>query len=207
MFRFSKEETIDLSIAILVITLIFTFIFTRSNFSVNNFLYFLPISLITVGLSFILHELGHKFVAQRYGFYAEFRRSDRGLIFAFITALLGFVFLAPGAVYIGSPYGYITDEENGKISIAGPVVNLILAVIFYGINIQILSLLTPGNIDFMTYLYYISALGFSINSFLALFNLLPIPPLDGSKVIKWNLPIWLITIAISGIFTYAAYML
>lgn len=205
MTTFSKQEKIDLTISIIVITLIFTFIFTRSYLSMDMFLLFLPISLIAVGLGFILHELGHKYVAQKYGFYAEFRRSDKGLMLGVVTALLGFVLLAPGAVMIGSPTGTITNEENGKISIAGPIVNIILALIFLGIQISIQPLVTLSNIDVMVYLYFLSQVGFSVNSFLALFNLLPIPPLDGSKVIRWNLPLWLITIVISGILTFSTY--
>ena len=48
-----------------------------------------------------------------------------------------------------------------------------------------------------------------INFFLALFNLLPIPPLDGSKVFTWNIPIWVVTIAIAaiGVFFMEIYVL
>lgn len=205
MTKFSKQEKIDLSISIAVLTLIFTFIFTRNNFSVDMFLLFLPISLIAVGLGFILHELGHKFVAQKYGFFAEFRRSDRGLILAIITALIGYVFFAPGAVMIATPTGYISEEQNGKISIAGPLVNIVLALIFLGIMISIQPLITSSNVNVMVYLYFLSQVGFSVNSFLALFNLLPIPPLDGSKIFSWNIVIWIITIAVSGILTYISY--
>lgn len=207
MVNFSNTEIRDLAISIIVITLIFAFIFNRSINSNNlgGFMMLIPIALVTVGLSFILHELGHKFVAQKYGFFAEFRRSDRGLILAVITALLGFVFLAPGAVIIGSPTGQITEEENGKISIAGPLVNIVLAIIFGGLLLSIKPLLTYNNMGTMIYLYFTFMIGFNVNSILALFNMLPIPPLDGSKVIGWNLPIWLVVIAVSGIFTYASY--
>ncbi|MBQ6218602.1 MAG: site-2 protease family protein [Methanosphaera sp.] len=206
MNKFSKQEKIDLSISIIVLTLIISFMYSRPNITVDKLLLFIPIAFITVGLGFILHELGHKFVAQKYGFYAEFRRSDKGLMLGIVTALMGFLFFAPGAVMIGSPTGIISEEENGKISIAGPIVNIILALIFLGIQISIQPLVTLSNIDMMVYLYFLSVIGFNINSFLALFNLLPIPPLDGSKVISWNLPIWLISIVISGLLTLSAYI-
>ncbi|AWX33406.1 site-2 protease family protein [Methanosphaera sp. BMS] len=206
MNKFSKQEKIDLSISIIVLTLIISFMYSRPNITVDKLLLFIPIAFVTVGLGFVLHELGHKFVAQKYGFYAEFRRSDKGLMLGIVTALMGFLFFAPGAVMIGSPTGIISEEENGKISIAGPIVNIILALIFLGIQISIQPLVTLSNIDMMVYLYFLSVIGFNINSFLALFNLLPIPPLDGSKVISWNLPIWLISIVISGLLTLSAYI-
>ena len=207
MNKFSKQEKIDLSISIIVLTLIISFMHSGPNITVDKLLLFIPIAFVTVGLGFILHELGHKFVAQKYGFYAEFRRSDKGLMLGIVTALMGFLFFAPGAVMIGSPTGIISEEENGKISIAGPIVNIILALIFLGIQISIQPLVNLSNINPMVYiLYSISVIGFNINSFLALFNLLPIPPLDGSKVISWNLPIWLISIVISGLLTLSAYI-
>ncbi len=206
MVTFSKTEIKDLTIAIIVITLIYSLMFSRSmKNGVNGIIMLIPIALVTVGLSFILHELGHKFVAQKYGFFAEFRRSDKGLILAFVTALLGYIFIAPGAVMIGSPTGRMSEEENGKISIAGPLVNIALALLFIGLVITIRPLITNVNMSTMIYLYLTAIIGFNVNSYLALFNLLPIPPLDGSKVIGWNFIIWIITIAASGALTYISY--
>ena len=206
MVTFSKEETKDLFIAIVVITLLFSYI--QSNHTLGSILVLIPISLIAVGLGFILHELGHKIVAQNLGFIAEFRRWDQGLILAVLSGLLfNVIFLAPGAVYVGSYTGMITDEENGKISIAGPIVNLILAVIFYLIYLSVTPMMMGVHGIMIEYAYLIGLVGFSVNSFLAFFNLIPVFVLDGAKVIKWNPIIWLITIAISVIFTYVSYTL
>ena len=202
MLQFSKTETKDLSIAIIVITLLFADLYSNGTFGMM--IYLIPISLVTIGLSFILHELGHKYVAQKYGFFAEFRKWNTGLLIAIITGLFGFIFLAPGAVYIGSYTGIITDEENGKISIAGPIVNIILAVIFLLIEISLKPFFLLSS-PLSTYLMITAMIGFHINSFLALFNLLPIPMLDGSKVMKWNLPLWIVSIVVAGLLTYASY--
>ena len=202
MLQFSKTETKDLSIAIIVITLLFAYLYSNGTFGMM--IYLIPISLVTIGLSFILHELGHKYVAQKYGFFAEFRKWNTGLLIAIITGLFGFIFLAPGAVYIGSYTGIITDEENGKISIAGPIVNIILAVIFLLIEISLKPFFLLSS-PLSTYLMITALIGFHINSFLALFNLLPIPMLDGSKVMKWNLPLWIVSIVVAGLLTYASY--
>ena len=202
MLQFSKTETKDLSIAIIVITLLFAYLYSNGTFGMM--IYLIPISLVTIGLCFILHELGHKYVAQKYGFFAEFRKWNTGLLIAIITGLFGFIFLAPGAVYIGSYTGIITDEENGKISIAGPIVNIILAVIFLLIEISLKPFFLLSS-PLSTYLMITAMIGFHINSFLALFNLLPIPMLDGSKVMKWNLPLWIVSIVVAGLLTYASY--
>ena len=202
MLQFSKTETKDLSIAIIVITLLFAYLYSNGTFGMM--IYLIPISLVTIGLSFILHELGHKYVAQKYGFFAEFRKWNTGLLIAIITGLFGFIFLAPGAVYIGSYTGIITDEEDGKISIAGPIVYIILAVIFLLIEISLKPFFLLSS-PLSTYLMITAMIGFHINSFLALFNLLPIPMLDGSKVMKWNLPLWIVSIVVAGLLTYASY--
>jgi Zn-dependent protease len=65
------------------------------------------------------------------------------------------------------------------VSAAGPVSNLALAAIF-----ALLLRLDLGNPGFMQLAYF----GVSINIFLALFNLIPIPPLDGSHILSILLP-------------------
>lgn len=47
-------------------------------------------------------------------------------------------------------------------------------------------------------IYLMCTVGFSVNSFLAAFNLFPLYSLDGTKVLKWNIKIWIITFAIAG---------
>jgi Zn-dependent protease len=65
------------------------------------------------------------------------------------------------------------------VSAAGPVSNLVLAMIF-----SLLLRLDLGNPGLMQLAYF----GVSINIFLALFNLIPIPPLDGSHILSILLP-------------------
>ncbi len=138
----------------------------------------------------------HTNCSNQYGFYAVYRRWVEGLVIAIISAAIGVVFAAPGAVYI---YGQnISPEENGKISIAGPLTNIGLAVIFFVLS----SLLT-----FSPILSIICSLGFTVNSFLAFFNLLPIFILDGAKVLKWNPVIWVITTGMALIMVAYPYII
>ena len=196
MIKFTSSEVRDLIIAFIVISLCFAI--ANAGRNVNAVLHLLPMIMVGVGAGFILHELGHKFVSIKYGYWAEFKLWPQGLIFALITSFFGFVFAAPGAVYTYA--NYMTDEINGKISVAGPVVNIILAIIFLAICIAVYPSAFHSQTSVL--ILNICALGFNINSFLAVFNLLPIGNLDGSKVLRWNIGIWLITIAIAGIMTY-----
>ena len=195
MFKFTASEVRDLIIAFIVISLCFAIV--NGGRDVNAILSILPIVMVGVGAGFILHELGHKFVSMKYGYWAEFKLWPQGLLFALITSFFGFVFAAPGAVYTYA--NYMTDEINGKISIAGPIVNIALALIFLAIAVAVY----PSALYSETYalVFIICAVGYSINSFLAVFNLLPIGNLDGSKVMTWNFGIWVVTIAIAGILT------
>lgn len=62
-------------------------------------------------LAFSLHELSHEFVAQLYGLWAEFRTSIPFVLISFLSVLLPFKILAPGAVVISGP---VTVELGGK---------------------------------------------------------------------------------------------
>lgn len=189
MVKFTSREIRDIIISMLVIAGVFAFAFSNKNptIAINLF----PITLIAVGLGFVLHELAHKMVAIRYGFWAEYKLWVEGLILALITSYFGFVFAAPGAVYIHGEY--INPEQNGKISLAGPITNILLALCFL-----VLLPFVNGSIILLA----IAQLGFAINSFLALFNLIPFSILDGAKIFKWNPLIWVITIAIAGAMTF-----
>ena len=188
MFRFTGKEIRDLIISFIVIALGFTILYSNGNYSQIGLVF--PIVMIGVGAGFIFHELGHKFVAMNYGYYAEYELWPTGLIIALVSSFFGFIFAAPGAVVIFS--NGMEKKTNGIISIAGPIVNIILGLIFF---------LILGSLGDFVYteagaiVYLICVLGTRINFFLAAFNLLPIPPLDGSKVLSWSVPIWLVTFA------------
>jgi Zn-dependent protease len=79
-----------------------------------------------------------------------------------------------------NPYNFKDQKWDGvKTALAGPVVNILIALIF-GLSIRYLSLPLP----FLT----IFSLVIIINLVLAFFNLIPIPPLDGSHLLFALLP-------------------
>lgn len=187
-FRFSQHEVIDLTKAWIVISLAFAIVLTSKRFSIE-LLYNFLLSGITVGVGFLLHELAHKKLAQKYGCMAEFIAFDTMLFFALITSFFGFVFAAPGAVFIS---GNVNIERNGRISAAGPIINLILAFIF------LIGLFIFPN----GFLNTLSNYGFFVNSWLALFNMIPFWNFDGKKVFYWNKGVYFTIVLIAVIFLF-----
>jgi Zn-dependent protease len=175
--RIPPREWRDLAVAWFAITLAFTIVFLRegiSSVSPSMFLLVFGVSAMTVGVGFILHELAHKFTALHYGYWAEFRKDNLMLLVAVVmAALAGFVFAAPGATMISAPA--ISRRENGWISAAGPMTNLVIALPFIA-----LALMGGGLIAIL------GSMGWQVNSMLAAFNMLPVGPLDGKKVLAWN---------------------
>jgi Zn-dependent protease len=187
--RFSPVELKQLLIAILALTAAMTILFrgmyvgaqSGSEFALAVGLGFLT-SLVAVSTGVGLHEIAHKVVAQRYGHWAEFRYNPMGLVLAFVFAIVGFLYGAPGATLISGP---VTGEQNGKISAAGPVTNLGLAVLFLGI-LAVLNATTPRTSLAAFAIWLVVNFAAFINLVLAGFNMIPVLPLDGAKVWAWN---------------------
>ncbi len=194
----SKNELVDIAKAWFAISLAFAFVYAQmyllgGSFSFSRlfsfgFLQIFGTALGTAGLGFLLHELSHKFVAQRYGCAAEFRSFDQMLYLALGLAIIsGFIFAAPGAVMIS---GMVTRKENGLISLAGPLMNYILAAIFFSFA-SLFSAWAP-----------LLLIGFSINMWLGLFNMLPFWNFDGKKIFYWNKIVWgaMVAVGIYAVF-------
>ena len=184
-YLFSQKEVRDILIAWVALAAAFTIAYSGGisggvSLIAGGFPYLFVVAFIAVGSGFVLHELMHKFTAERYGYWAEFRMWVMGIVLALITSTLGFIFAAPGATYIQG--NNVSDRQNGIISVAGPATNVCLAILFLLVgNVGI----TNGLVD------DISFVGYNVNLFLALFNLLPVMPLDGAKVFRWNKVIWI----------------
>src|SRR5881397_3168387 len=133
--RFSPEEYKHIAMAVGALIAAFTISFLSPfgggapTITVRIISQVLLGATVAVLTGFLLHELMHKAVAQRYGAWAEFRSNRMGLLFAVVTGLFGIVFAAPGAVYIAGP---LSREQNGRVSIAGPLTNFVLGLAFTG---------------------------------------------------------------------------
>ena len=187
----NKKERNDLIISWLTLSAAFALVLSDGLLGILIFPIAFPIAAIGVGTGFIFHELAHRQVARHFGAHAEFRAWKTGLIFSIILPIITFgrfLFAAPGAVYIYGPN--LSVKENGIISVAGAVVNILVAMGFLLLSF----LLAPES-----FFWVIVVWGSKINFFLAWFNLLPVFVLDGAKVFAWNKTVWAVAFVIASI--------
>ncbi len=189
LMKFSHREKKDLLNAGLLISLAFAILLSGGykvllSFNSSLLIAFV-VAFFTAGLGFLLHELMHKYVAQSYRLHAEFKAFYNMLWLALLFSLFGFIIAAPGAVFIK---GLITKQKNGKISLAGPLTNIILALFF------LILLLLFSNVGFLGAIF---SYGLTINSLLAAFNMIPLMPFDGAKVYAWHKGVYFVTLIIA----------
>lgn len=153
--------------------------------------------LIILVFSAIIHEISHGFQAERLGDPTARLAGRLTLnplkhldLFGSVVLPTSFYFLSGGSFVFGwakpVPYNPLNLKnprmDAGKIAIAGPTANLIVAGIF-GLLLKIFVALNFASAikPFFVSIIY-------INILLAVFNLVPIPPLDGSKALFAFLP-------------------
>ena len=180
MVRFLPSELRHISISMLVLAVAISGLGPRW-LGLERMATRLAVVSLPLAVGFIAHELAHKFVAMRYGYFAIYRIWVPGLLLALLVGLMtngGWVFAAPGAVVILTPY--FTSREGALIGLAGPLTNVVVGCGF-------LPLVLLGGIA-----GEMGMLGAAINFFLAFFNMLPLPPFDGSKVFFWDPRAWVV---------------
>lgn len=153
-----------------------------------NFLTFLPMFI----LSITIHEYAHAFSASHLGDNTAQKLGRRTLnplkhIDLIGTIIMPLASFASGFALIGWAKPVPIDRRNfsrprrddAVVSFAGPFSNLLLSILFFA------GYLIAINFDQTAQLYYVSIFWYGVffNVFLFLFNILPIPPLDGSRIL------------------------
>ncbi len=148
---------------------------------------------VGVLIGFVGHELMHRMIAVRYGYYARFIAYLPGVLITIATGFIpGLVILAPGYVAIIATHYYSPQGALQSVA-AGPAFNIVVSGA---------ALVTAVLLDdpLSTYMRIIAW----INAWMAFFNLIPIPPLDGSKILRWNITLWALLIVVSTLLLAAS---
>lgn len=179
----SLKELKHLTVALSVFILIgFSMLINNIPFLLLNPM-ILTATIVGMILSFLIHELAHKIVAQRMGYWAEFRLSIPGLLLTILSIVFPVKIIAPGAVRVVGLF--ISKDGVGKIAFAGPLTNIIQAIVY----LFLLRFYAYNTLIAVAFLVLAS-----LNLSLALFNLIPIDPMDGAKIFRWSKSVWLSSI-------------
>lgn len=156
------------------------------------------IFLVILLFSAILHEIAHGYVAERLGdptarLAGRLTLDPRKHIDPMMSIALPLILLISGSpIIIGAAKPVPVDPFNLKdgrkdlalVSLAGPLTNVLIAIMAS----IILKIIPDSPSLILNTSYLILANIVSLNLLLAIFNLVPIPPLDGSKIFALLLP-------------------
>lgn len=191
MFRF------DTSNLLFIFVILALFSLFRGGFDLQGTLMMLP----GLVLALTFHEYAHAKMADKLG---DPTPEDQGRLtlnpMAHMDPMGTICLLFAGfgwgkPVQVNGAYFRNPARDNMLVALAGPVMNFILAFILFVI-LAIISLFTPAfgamytasaSATTWTIIYYIVLYAATLNISLGVFNLLPVPPLDGSKIFAYFL--------------------
>lgn len=163
-------------------------------------LVFALVSLVILIYSAILHEIAHGFVAYKLGdptakIMGRLTLNPKNHIDPFLSIALPLILILSGSpVVFGAAKPVPVDPFNLRdgrkdvalVSLSGPATNFLIAVI--ATLLFKASLIFPVGGEMSVYLSWFLLTTVKLNLLLGIFNLIPIPPLDGSKVFALILP-------------------
>lgn len=132
-------------------------------------------AMMVSGPAIVLHELGHKFMGMVLGLPAAFHALWSGLAIGVVLKMIGSPFLVLAPAYVSFPSATATNLQMMLIAFAGPFINLVLWL---------------GSAAYIKYhkgrmsrtKVMVLMLTKRLNMILFIFNMIPIPPLDGFHI-------------------------
>ena len=196
--RFSAQEKKDLMIASILVLLVgisaigFPYGIWQAILDIINYIslgfgLYVILPPIIFLFSFMVHEMAHKFTAQHYGMWSEFRMTTAGYYMSAIAIVFSIPIFGTGVVLSS---GASSTDEDAKVNLAGPVSNLVLGSLMSLIILGIAFSEPSAILYFLVVIVLRPAL--ILNGMLGLFNMIPFQPFDGGTVFQWNKGIWAI---------------
>ena len=195
---FNDKEIERLILSIIVLS----FAFMQSFYGKAEVFLFI-ISFVLTSLSYTFKQIIHYLAGKKFGFNVEYKLWGPGTVLAAVSSLFPLTFAVLGYIEIKSKYHDHVDRHStdvgpftweiplgirkALISYAGIMSNLLLGMI----------LLSFPLFDIYSLPLNIFKLGAFMNFSLALFNLLPVPDLDGIRVITYRASVWVLTTLMS----------
>lgn len=193
------NEAVSFILAILSLAIVYI----RPSYISSNPILFVLIPIATATIAIVPHEIAHRQSARNYGCASRFVLSFKGFLATLLINLIssitgiGFVVFASGYTAIMCRFGLLSQDLEGKTALAGPVTNLAIALI---------SIIVVNSVPLPPLAQIFLLELFSFNSWVAFFNLIPVPPLDGFKVLRWNRMVWLVAVAFAFFLTFFVYV-
>ena len=193
MFNFAFDKR---TIIIIIAVMLGLWVISAGTEGILNLLLTIPGVLIAI----TFHEFAHAYAADKLG--DETPRLQGRLNLNPLSHIdpIGFAFLIVAGFGWGKPVQIDSRNFNGKYSIskaeaivsaAGPLMNFVLAFVFliiYYLLFNVTNILDALSSGWQLIIYQIILYTISINIGLGVFNLIPLPPLDGSKILIHFLP-------------------
>lgn len=193
MFNFGFDRR---TITIIIVVMLVLWILSAGTEGILGLL--LTIPGVLIALTF--HEFAHAYAADKLG--DETPRMQGRLNLNPLSHIdpFGFVFLIVAGFGWGKPVQIDPRNFNGKyslskseaiVSAAGPIMNFVLAFVFliiYYVLFHVTNVLAGLSTQWQLIIYQIVLYTISINIGLGVFNLIPLPPLDGSKILMHFIP-------------------
>lgn len=167
---------------------------------IANAVQLVSVAILPLVLAITVHEAAHGWVANRLGdptakqlgrlTFNPIPHIDLvGTVVVPIAMMLlsGFIFGWAKPVPVNTRNFSKPREFMALVAAAGPLSNLLMAV-FWGVVIKIATLLPESMRTIAVPMVLMGKLGLTFNLILMILNLLPLPPLDGSRVLAWLVP-------------------
>ncbi len=215
--RFSAQERKDLGISILLVSLVaislqagafgvggipFVSGVLATLGAINSGYWWVPAATIAMFLAvYLVHEMAHKFMAQHFGMWAEFRMTMQGYYLSAIAIVFSIPIFGTGAVFTSGAH---SREEDGLVNFVGPFSNFVFASSLAMLAITVLPIIS----DPFYVVRFLFMMGIALNAFIGLFNMVPFQPFDGGTIYAWNKRLWaLLTIALLILLLFGYFIL